>query len=230
MAVYTVIDRDELETFIAPFGIGPLIDYEGVAAGIENTNYFLSTDQSDFASELHTEPTREFVLTIFESIEVDELRFYVELTTLLSLRGLPVPCPYKDADGIAIHQLHGKPAILIPKFAGQHPIKPTQQQCLAIGETLEAAVLTARKGLFDRGEPDWLCRTSRSLQRRCRTTVRPPVDSSTWYSGSVARKPVWIVVRARCLRAQSRRVRRGRCRPVCRRGTDRPEERTGPGW
>ena len=136
MAVYTVLDREEIEAFISPFGIGPLIDYEGVAAGIENTNYFLSTDQSDFPSELHTETTRHYVLTLFEATSVDELAFYVKLTTLLNLQGLPVPCPYQDADGIAIHSLHNKPAVLIPKLTGEHPLNPTPTQCQAIGHIL----------------------------------------------------------------------------------------------
>jgi homoserine kinase type II len=44
MAVYTVLERKDIERFIAPFGIGPLVKFEGVASGIENTNHFITTD------------------------------------------------------------------------------------------------------------------------------------------------------------------------------------------
>ena len=136
MAVYTVLERQEIEDFIRPFGIGPLIDFEGVAAGIENTNYFVSADQSDFPSELRTAPTRHYVLTIFEAVDEQDLAFFIQLTTLLNLRGLPVPCPLQDADGAAMQRIQGKPALLTPKLEGEHPCQPNPEQCRSLGETL----------------------------------------------------------------------------------------------
>ena len=136
MAVYTVLERTDIERFIKPFGIGPLVDFEGVAAGIENTNYFITTDQSEFGSEVATETLHHYVLTLFEEINAEDLAFYVELTTLLNLRGLPVPCPARDADGLALHTLHGKPALLVPRIKGEHPKLPTVAQCHAIGFAL----------------------------------------------------------------------------------------------
>lgn len=136
MAVYTVLERADIEHFIKPFGVGPLVDFEGIAAGIENTNYFVTTDQSEFGSEVSTEPLHHYVLTLFEEISANDLAFYVELTTLLSLRGLPVPCPARDADGVALHTLHGKPALLVPRAKGNHPKQANAAQCHAIGLAL----------------------------------------------------------------------------------------------
>lgn len=136
MAVYTVLERSEIEQFILPYGIGPLIDFKGVADGIENSNYFITTDQSDFPSELRTAPVCHYVLTIFESASPDDLTYYVDLTTLLNRKGLPVPCPVRDADGIAIHYIQGKPAQIVPRVAGRHPTHPTPEQCRALGSTL----------------------------------------------------------------------------------------------
>ncbi|WP_101758703.1 homoserine kinase [Oceanicoccus sp. KOV_DT_Chl] len=136
MAVYTVLERAEIEAFIEPYGIGPLIDFRGVAAGIENTNYFLSTDHSDLPSELRTRTEQEYVLTIFEASSPDELAFFIELTTLLNHSQLPVPCPLENADGIAIQQIQGKPAVLVPKVSGNHPQQPSESLCHAIGVTL----------------------------------------------------------------------------------------------
>ena len=138
MAVYTVLDREEIEAFIAPFGLGPLIDFEGIAEGIENTNYFITTDQSDFGSETQTQTLREFVLTIFENIELVELAFFTELTTYLNLKGLPVPCPVTDSNSRALQTLQGKPAIIVPKVTGKHIDQPNHEQCQAIGHALAA--------------------------------------------------------------------------------------------
>ena len=68
MAVYTPLEREEIEAFTGSYGLGPLVDFEGVADGIENTNYFVATDESERATENFTDPTRHFVLTIFENI------------------------------------------------------------------------------------------------------------------------------------------------------------------
>lgn len=136
MAVYTVLDRGEIEYFIEPFGIGPLQAFEAVAAGIENSNYFISTDQSGFPSELRTAPEGRYVLTVFESADIDDLNYYIELTTLLNRQGLPVPCPIRDADGNAVHHLQGKPAVLVPRIPGEHPQRPSAAQCAQLGTTL----------------------------------------------------------------------------------------------
>ena len=136
MAVYTVLDREDIETYIAPFGIGPLVSYEGIAEGIENTNYLITTDQSEFGSEFQSEPIQHFVLTLFEAQPFDELKFYADLTTLLNLRGLPVPSPVRDTDGNTLKRLQGKPALLIPQVAGQHCTEPNAKQCEEIGSTL----------------------------------------------------------------------------------------------
>lgn len=136
MAVYTVLDREDIEAYIAPFGIGPLVSYEGIAEGITNTNYLIITDQSTFGNEFQTEPLQHFVLTLFEDQHLDDLHFYTELTTLLHLRGLPVPCPVRDSDGVSLKLLQDKPALLIPKVPGEHNNQPDAAQCQELGETV----------------------------------------------------------------------------------------------
>lgn len=145
MAVYTVLDQSEIAAFIKPFGIGSLIDFEGVSAGIENSNYFIRCDQSHFLSELQTTPHREFVLTLFESASHDDLQFFCQLTTLLSQQGLPVPCPISNADGIAIGQLKGKPAMLVPKVAGRHLQTINSEHCRQIASTLASIHLQCQR-------------------------------------------------------------------------------------
>ena len=136
MAVYTVLERDELEAFIKPFGLGPLLDAQAVADGVENTTYFIDIDNSDPVNEGSTAPVLHFVLTVFEEITFDELPFYVSITTTLHDAGLPVPCPLRDYNGTAIQQIQGKPALLFPRVEGRHPKQANAEKCRVIGDTL----------------------------------------------------------------------------------------------
>jgi len=132
MAVYTVLEREDLQALIEPFGIGPLLNFAAVADGIENTTYFLTTDRS---AELSA-PPQHYVLTVFEEITADELPFYVRVTTTLNAAGLPVPCPLRDYNGNAIRRVNDKPVLLFPKVGGHHPTMVDAGKCAIIGTTL----------------------------------------------------------------------------------------------
>ncbi len=45
MAVFTNLDSKDVSALLAEFDIGVLRHFEGISAGIENTNYFVDTDQ-----------------------------------------------------------------------------------------------------------------------------------------------------------------------------------------
>lgn len=167
MAVYTVLDHDEIQEFIEPYGIGPLVSFEGVTAGVENTNYFITTDQSEFGSEYQTEPLQHYVLTIFESIPQEELAFYAQLTSMLNLKGLPVPCPIKDINGQMLQSLHNKPALIIPKIKGSHPTQTETTHCRQIGEALGSihqACIDAQLAHPSIRSLEWLTSTALSIQ------------------------------------------------------------------
>ena len=67
MSVYTNIEQSELEVFLSNYSLGELVSYQGINAGIENTNYFVTTENG------------EFVLTIFEEVGFDTLPYYLNL-------------------------------------------------------------------------------------------------------------------------------------------------------
>ena len=62
MSVFTPLERHELEVFLAPYGLGRLRDFQGIAAGSENSNFFVSLEQG------------EYVLTLVERGPVADLR------------------------------------------------------------------------------------------------------------------------------------------------------------
>lgn len=128
MAVYTPLERGQLEQLLAPYKLGELVAFEGVSAGVENTNYFVTLAK---AGQQQT-----CVLTIFEQIQAADLQFYCDLTTMLAERGLPVPAPIADSAGKRLSRFEDKPALLVPKVRGSHPDTPTLEQCKALGATL----------------------------------------------------------------------------------------------
>ena len=79
MSVFTPLQRDELEAFLAPYRLGRLRDFQGIAAGSENSNFFISLEQG------------EYVLTLIERGPRQDLPFFIELLDVLHRAGLPVP-------------------------------------------------------------------------------------------------------------------------------------------
>jgi len=56
MAVFTEVTSAEAGELLAALGLGTLQHMQGCASGIENTNYFVTTDRG------------EYVLTLFERL------------------------------------------------------------------------------------------------------------------------------------------------------------------
>jgi homoserine kinase type II len=124
MAVFTELARHEVEAFVTHLHAGELSDLAPIGAGIENTNYFVTTRSGPW------------VLTVFERLTREQLPFYLRLMQHLARRGLPVPEPRGDAAGDLVHSLRGKPAALCTRLPGQHVHAPAQAHCAALGRTL----------------------------------------------------------------------------------------------
>lgn len=130
MAVYTEVTAAELQHMLADFDLGQLVTHKGIEGGIENTNYFVTLEKDGERAE--------YVLTLFEEFGLEDMPFFVELTTWLAERGCPVPAPFKDRHGIQLKQLHARPALLLPRFAGQNlqQDKLSIDHCRQIGAAL----------------------------------------------------------------------------------------------
>jgi homoserine kinase type II len=124
MAVFTQVSRDDAAELALRLGLGALTELRGISSGIENTNYFLNTDQG------------EYVLTLFERLSFDQLPFYLHLMKHLAGRDIPVPDPQADASGEILHSLCGKPAAVVNKLAGGHQLAPDLHHCQQVGAML----------------------------------------------------------------------------------------------
>ncbi len=124
MAVYTEVSFDEAAAFLSALNLGQLQNIKGAAGGIENTNYFVDTDQG------------EYVLTLFERLTFEQLPFYLHLMQHLAAHGIPVPDPAGDKKGNILHQLKGKPASVVSKLRGHSELAPSADHCASVGEAL----------------------------------------------------------------------------------------------
>src|SRR5258708_24062072 len=81
MSVFTPVSAAEARALLGHYSLGELEGLEGIAQGVENTNYFL------------TPTTCEYVLTLFEHIPRAYLPFYVGLMDHLAHHEVPGPAP-----------------------------------------------------------------------------------------------------------------------------------------
>ncbi len=124
MAVYTEVSIDEASKLTSRLDLGTLRDMQGCAGGIENTNYFVTTDCG------------EYVLTLFERLRFEQLPFYLALMKHLAQRGIPVPDPAQDKAGVYLHTLRDKPATVVNRLPGNSALAPTNAHCAAVGAML----------------------------------------------------------------------------------------------
>ncbi len=122
MSVYTPVGRAELAAWLEPLGCGELFEHAGIAAGIQNSNYFVTTDRG------------RYVLTVFETIAPASLDFYLALQSHLAQRGIPAPQPLADPAGRRWRPLAGKPAALLTCLPGASLEAAAPTHCRAVGE------------------------------------------------------------------------------------------------
>jgi homoserine kinase type II len=154
MSVFTPIEWDELVSFLGGYDLGELVEYQGISAGVSNTNFFVSTELG------------RYVLTLFEKESHDELPFFIDLMAHLADHGIPCAHPIADEQGVYLQTLKDKPAVLVQRLQGAFPESPNLQQCHAIGAGLgsmhKASSHFTQRRANGRG-PAWWRRTAKEV-------------------------------------------------------------------
>jgi homoserine kinase type II len=132
LSVFTPVSESQLAGWLKNYSVGALAALEPIAAGIENTNYFVTTGQG------------RYVLTLFERLPAAELPFYLELMAHLARHGIPCPAPVADLDDRFLSTLNGKPAALVTRLAGASIENPDAAECAELGALLARMHLAAR--------------------------------------------------------------------------------------
>ena len=132
MSVYTPVSESQLSEWLRNYSVGSLAALEPVAAGIENTNYFVTTSQG------------RYVLTLFERVPAAELPFYLGLMAHLARHGIPCPAPMADLSDQYLSCLNGKPAALVTRLGGSSIERPGVHACAELGALLGRMHLAGR--------------------------------------------------------------------------------------
>lgn len=124
MAVFTPVSLTDLSAWLPQFSLGRACSIEGISSGIENSNFFITTNCG------------EFVLTIFEILNFEQLPFYLHFMKHLAQHGILVPAPVANNSGQLVSALHGKPAAIVSKLIGKSQMNPTPLHCAEVGSML----------------------------------------------------------------------------------------------
>ncbi len=125
MAVYTEVGDAELEAFLTEYDIGDADSFKGVAEGVENSNYLLTTTRGPY------------FLTLYEKrVDPKDLPFFLGLMDHLAARGINCPRPIHGRDGRALRTLAGKPAAITTFMHGLWPRRMQISHCGPVGEAL----------------------------------------------------------------------------------------------
>ena len=163
MAVFTEVSDKDARELLRRMSLGSFKELRGIQGGIENTNYFLTTEQG------------EWVLTLFERLTAEQLPFYLYLMKHLAQAGIPVPDPQAETrSGDILLSVCGKPASIVNRLPGKSELAPQPAHCAAVGEMLARMHLAGRD--YDRQQPNL-----RSLPWWNETvpTVIPHIDAPT---------------------------------------------------
>jgi len=131
LSVYTPVSDAELAAWLGNYSVGRLVSCEPIKAGIENTNYFVTTAQG------------RYVLTLFERLPAEELPFYLGLMAHLARHGIPCPAPIADLSDQYLQRLNGKPAALVTRLPGKSIERPGSAECAELGALLARMHLAA---------------------------------------------------------------------------------------
>lgn len=132
MSVFTTVTIEQLRSWLRAYPLGELVDLQGIASGITNTNYFVTTTSG------------RYVLTLFERNSADELPYFLDLMSYLSDRDVPCPHPVINHNGASLGELNGKPAALVSCLRGKSLEVPSLAHCAEVGRVLAAMHLAGQ--------------------------------------------------------------------------------------
>jgi homoserine kinase type II len=177
MAVYTEVPLETAATLIQELKLGELQSLQPCKGGIENTNYFVDTDQG------------RYVLTLFERLTHAQLPYYLYLMKHLAGREVPVPDPQANASGDILLTVMDKPACVVNRLAGGHELSPTPAHGATVGQMLARLHVRARD--FARIQPNlrglpWISQTAPTVMPHLEASQRDLLQSELAYQHHVA--------------------------------------------
>ena len=134
MAVFTKIDKTDINKIENNFNLGIVKKYHGIKKGIENTNYILEFKK------------KKTILTIFEKrVKKRDLPFFMKLMYGLSKLKIVCPNPIKNKKGSYLFKIKGKSACIVTYIRGKDKKKLSPSDCRQIGKNVAALHKATKK-------------------------------------------------------------------------------------
>ena len=128
MAVYTKLNKSEIEEIITLYKLKNLESFAPIEEGIENTNYVIIANK------------KKYILTIFEKrVKEQDLPFFCELISLLNKSGFKCPLPLLNLENSPISTFKRKKLTILTFISGKSKENLSNENCEDIGK--EAARL-----------------------------------------------------------------------------------------
>ncbi len=125
MAVYTEVTDEDVAAFLREYDLGEVVSLKGIAEGVENSNFLLSTTAGTY------------ILTLYEKrVAREDLPYFVNLMEHLAERGIRCPTPIRGRDGEALRELCGRPAAIVTFLEGLWPKRIKPRHCEQLGAEL----------------------------------------------------------------------------------------------
>jgi len=122
MAVYTKLNKFEIEEIISFYDLDNLNSFDPIEEGIENTNYVINVDN------------KKYILTIFEKrVKEQDLPFFCDLILSLNKSGFKCPRPLLNKDNTPISSFRNKKLTILTFIEGKSKENLTTSDCRLIG-------------------------------------------------------------------------------------------------
>ena len=123
MAVYTKLNKENIEEILSNYSIGQLKEFKGIEEGIENTNYFLLVDN------------KKYILTIYEKrVKEKDLPFFSQLMSSLNKSGFKCPIPIENNEKKTIINYKNKNLMIVSFLEGKAKNILSPKDCRSVGQ------------------------------------------------------------------------------------------------
>ena len=125
MAVYTKLEKEEINNVLLNYKLGKLKSFEGIKDGIENTNYFIETEKG------------KYILTIYERrVKEKDLPFFSNLMVELSKNGFICPKPIPNKENNYISNINNKKFMIVSFLDGKSKNNLSPLECKIVGNQI----------------------------------------------------------------------------------------------
>ena len=138
MAVYTKLEKKDIDIILEDYSIGNLEKFDPIEEGVENTNYKILVNK------------KKYILTIYEKrVDNKDLPFFCSLTTELFKKSFKCPLPIKNKKNEMISDYRNKKLTILSFIDGESKKYLSENDSYKIGlETSKLHALTNNIDLY----------------------------------------------------------------------------------